>query len=221
MIGGFCAVSVFFSLVYPEQVRSRLSSKNAKQKLMLNVEDIGRITSLDAPPRPLSLSLSAVVFLSLYQCVQFFPSPSPSFAPSSLTLLSLNSSDVMSIDEIISNELQITPHLLALESFTKTTPASLKSASLASGVVNRFALKQQRHNRKGTRSVHAPDRSIDHISEPKIAEDKQQARLHLPPPQFHHRLPPSLSDSVPLTLRRRGSWRACRPCRGRSASWSR
>lgn len=44
------------------------------------------------------------------------------------------------MDEMISNELQITPHLLALESFTNTTPASLNSASLASGVVNKFAL---------------------------------------------------------------------------------
>ena len=57
-----------------------------------------------------------------------------------LALLSLNSSDVMSMDEMISNELQITPHLLALESFTNTTPASLNSASLASGVVNKLAL---------------------------------------------------------------------------------
>lgn len=44
------------------------------------------------------------------------------------------------MEEMISNELQITPHLLALESLTNTTPASLNSASLASGVVNRFAL---------------------------------------------------------------------------------
>lgn len=55
------------------------------------------------------------------------------------------------MDEMISKELQITPHLLALESFTKTTPASSNSSFLASVVVNKFALQDV--HKQGLRRV--------------------------------------------------------------------
>mmetsp|Transcript_49324 Transcript_49324/g.139651 ORF Transcript_49324/g.139651 Transcript_49324/m.139651 type:complete len:349 (+) Transcript_49324:929-1975(+) len=62
-----------------------------------------------------------------------------STSPTSSSLTAWNSSSLRSIDDMISYDEQMTPHLLADESFTISTPASSKSFWRASCVMKRLA----------------------------------------------------------------------------------